>query len=69
MSGGPEVSSEPSVHTLMQRVARLERELFYLQDRVTCAERALLAAHGTAWMRQITLVDGEKGKLNEPASE
>ena len=54
---------------LMQRVARLEKEVFYLQDRVTVAERALLAAHGTGWMRQITLVEGEKGKMNEPASE
>jgi len=54
---------------LMVRVARLEKEVFYLQDRVAVAERALMAAHGIGWIKQITLVEGEKGKLNEPASE
>ena len=51
---------------LMVRVARLEKEVFYLQDRVAVAERALLAAHGTGWMKQITLT---KDKADEPASE
>jgi len=51
---------------LMVRVARLEKEVFYLQDRVAVAERALMAAHGTGWMKQITLT---KDKADEPASE
>ena len=51
---------------LMVRVARLEKEVFYLQDRVAVAERALMKAHGTGWMKQVTLT---KDKADEPASE
>jgi len=51
---------------LMVRVAALEKELFYLQDRVAAAERALIAAHGTGWMKQVTLT---KDKADEPAGE
>jgi hypothetical protein len=51
---------------LMVRVARLEKEVFYLQDRVAVAERALIAAHGTGWMKQITL---NEAKPDESASE
>ena len=54
---------------LMVRVAALEKELFYLQDRVAAAERALIAAHGTTWINQVDLAKGEKGKSDEPAGE
>jgi len=54
---------------LMVRVAALEKEVFYLQDRVAVAERALMAAHGTGWMKQVALNEGAQERAHEPASE
>lgn len=49
-------------NTLMERVAALEKAIYYLQDRVTGLERALTAAHGAKWLHQ-------QGQRDEPASE